>query len=348
MIKIATNEDLKDLLIKFAPMELSENVVTGLLCVDQIVHITENNNVIGSIACPISFNDCGTVGKVIGIWLADSKYKEKVLFVIQDMIGQVLYSPLCTVYLGYKPEYMWQEIVCTETKIKTNTYIDSSIFHYKFNQIRSSALDIATELEEVDKTRNSFLTDSMKDGYNKMYVKGLEKVYEGVYTFPFLSKSFCKKLIKKVHKYEYVTNKQEDTLYQMPEIVLYEKDIELHKQLVEIYHESIDPIAKSMYGVCADDIRSIQLAKYSAEGISGGNWHYDQDSDITIVVSLSDDYEGGGTMIKPYGDAEEIMIPKLPIGHAVLFRGRHFLHKGLQVTKGDRDILVFWTMAEEV
>lgn len=348
MIKVASNEYIKDLLVKFAPMELSEDVINSLISVNQVVHITENDTIVGTVACTLGLSECGTIGKVMGIWFLDNKYKEKVLIAIQNMLGQVLYSPLCMVYLGYKPEYMWQEIVCTEKKVKTQVFIDSSVLNYKFTQIRGNALSVATELENADRTRELFLTDKMKDGYNKMYAKGLEKVYEGVYTFPFLSKRFCRKLIEKVDKYEYAINEQEDALYQMPEIVLQEKDTELYKQLSEIYYESIDPIAKSMYGVCADEIRSIQLAKYSENGIAKGNWHYDQDSDITVVVSLSDDYEGGGTMIKPYGDTKEIMIPKLPVGHAVLFRGSHLMHKGLQVTKGSRDILVFWTMAEEV
>ena len=348
MIQIATIDDLDDLLLKFEPMKLNKDVLQGLVSANHVMYFKENETTIGAVATAISLNEHGIVGRVFGIWLLNQDHKGTVMNGLESIISQVLYSSICSYYLGYEPKYLWQPIDFCEDIKKKVVVTDASVLNYKFLPIKSSAINLVKLFDKADKTRDTYITQDMQSNFDTMYKNGLVELYNGVYTFPLLSKSMCKKILKDTSKYEYTTNSKEDIPYQMPEIVLNDVDTTLYNQLSNVYFDNIGVISQSMYGVEADDIRSIQLAKYSADGISKGNWHFDSDSDITVVVSLSDDYEGGGTMIKPYGDTKELFIPKLPVGHAIMFRGRHFMHKGLQVTKGSRDILVFWTMAEDV
>lgn len=163
------------------------------------------------------------------------------------------------------------------------------------------------------------------------------------YTLPWLSAEDCEALRTEFDLSEYSVNEEENVEARIPEIVLAEHHTDLHNQLAELFSDELLAIVGALTGHKIATFESIQLAKYSPDGVAQGTWHTDQDSDITITVALNDDYEGGGLRISEgghYGAVHE--IPKQPTGTATIFCGRTCHHYGLPVTKGTRDLLVFW------
>lgn len=166
---------------------------------------------------------------------------------------------------------------------------------------------------------------------------------DGVYSFKLLSEEFCRDILEEVSRVEYKVNEDETYAAQIPEVVLKDRMPELFDSMEEMFFEVVEPLSTIVYGVAPSRLHTAQVAKYDVGNTSMGNWHVDSDSDVTLTVALSDKHEGGGTVIQMYGDAGEVVIPQLPVGHALLFRGKNYMHKGLPVTDGTRNLLVFWS-----
>lgn len=163
------------------------------------------------------------------------------------------------------------------------------------------------------------------------------------YTMPWLSVEDCEALRTEFDLSEYSVNDEEPEDARIPEIVLAEHHEDLYNQLSQLFSNELLAVVAALTGHKVATFESIQLAKYSPDGVAQGTWHTDQDSDITITVALNDDYVGGGLQIAEgghYGAVHE--IPKQPAGTATIFCGRMCHHRGLPVTKGTRDLLVFW------
>lgn len=162
-----------------------------------------------------------------------------------------------------------------------------------------------------------------------------------VTSVPLLSAEFCDYILERADKLIYEPNPHEEQDYQIPEAVLAVKDPELHQMLYDCLPGlNVWTLLKYQRGLTG--ISSIQLARYTPEETAGGNWHHDIDSDITFVVSLNPEcYEGGGTEFRTSAAKAEF-LPPLPKGYAVMFPGKLLMHRGVPVTKGRRDLLVFW------
>jgi len=165
----------------------------------------------------------------------------------------------------------------------------------------------------------------------------------GVYSFPFLRPEYVDDLLNEVALMSFEVNGEEDALVQIPEITLQDNCPSLHQCLHSLFLHVVKPLAAVLYGLEPKFMQSIQFAQYTPENTAHGHWHHDEDSDITLVVALTDHHKGGGTMVKPQGLGEAFEVPQLPVGHAMLFQGSRFLHYGLPVTEGARNLLVFWS-----
>lgn len=165
----------------------------------------------------------------------------------------------------------------------------------------------------------------------------------GVYSFPFLRPEYVEDLLNEVAAMSFEVNAEEDALVQIPEITLQDNCRSLHDCLHSLFQYAVKPLAAILYGLEPKFMQSIQFAQYTPENTAHGHWHHDEDSDITLVVALTDHHVGGGTMVKPQGLGEAFEVPQLPVGHAMLFQGSRMLHYGLPVTEGARNLLVFWS-----
>jgi hypothetical protein len=165
----------------------------------------------------------------------------------------------------------------------------------------------------------------------------------GVYSIPFLNPNYVDDILLEVAAMSFEVNDEEEALVQIPEFTLQDRCPSLHTCMHSLFVHAVKPLAAILYGNDPKYMQSIQFAQYTPENTAHGHWHHDQDSDITLVVALTNDHEGGGTMVKPQGLGEPFEVPQLPVGHAMLFQGSRNLHYGLPVTDGARNLLVFWS-----
>ncbi len=93
-------------------------------------------------------------------------------------------------------------------------------------------------------------------------------------------------------------------------------------------------------------VQAPNLLKHENEG-TGGTYHLHRDisAKITVILYLSEGYEGGGTRLVSWKD-DMIIRPKM--GSSVVFPADvSYLHAGMPVKKGARYILVFWLTDEK-
>ena len=167
------------------------------------------------------------------------------------------------------------------------------------------------------------------------------------YVLPMFSEEYCDKLVLEAQDMAravgYEPNPDEEEAYQIPELVLAEVCPSLFAALDVFKSRVLDVYSVLLFGARPEVTRSIQFAQYSPDQTSHGNWHKDIDSDVTAVVSLQPErYEGGGTDLR-LNAWDSIHVPPAPKGYILFFNGKHTLHRGCRVTKGRRDLLVFWT-----
>ena len=106
-----------------------------------------------------------------------------------------------------------------------------------------------------------------------------------------------------------------------------------NKILSKIYTKIIPTISKELK-IKRDyiGINEIFVAKYDMKGQKSLQKHEDG-SEFSFVISLNDEYEGGGTFFTKL--KKKIILPK---GSAVVFSGKE-THKGIKITSGTRYIV---------
>lgn len=330
------------------PFYIRNDTVVSLINMNGCLILeNEDKDIIGISLMAVAINDSGTgsIAKVIGIW---GEAKEQLMILsahITNLVTEVHFSQDCMkrMEIPTTGKDQWYKLGSIIESLKDKIYLDKSIYSKSFLDIKKVFTKISDELNEKSVTKNEWLNVEDKTAISTVLGSKIVEHCPGVYSFPFISNSMCRRLLRKANAYEYEVNDCEDSPYQMPEVVLSEKDVVLYEKMLALFMSNIPDITNVLYARKTIEINSVQLARYSPNTISTGNWHHDEDSDITLVVSLSNSHEGGGTMIHPYGIGDVVVVPQLPAGHALLFRGKHYLHKGMPVTKGERNILVFWT-----
>lgn len=161
---------------------------------------------------------------------------------------------------------------------------------------------------------------------------------------PFLSEQLCRVLVgfAEENRGAYAVNDEEREQYQIDECVLAEHFPDLHLSLLTLAQNSIFKAVRLLWGRSPTQAASIQLARYAPDGIVQTDWHLDTDSDTTLVINLEPEaYTGGGTWFRT-GVMSAEFAPPTPAGHALLFNGRHYLHRGAAVETGVRHLLVYW------
>ena len=74
--------------------------------------------------------------------------------------------------------------------------------------------------------------------------------------------------------------------------------------------------------------------------------HFDN-AEITLNISLSDDYDGGELVFKQNDSTTKYFGYEHQIGHAILHRGS-LIHEALPITSGERWNLIIWTRSSRI
>ena len=165
----------------------------------------------------------------------------------------------------------------------------------------------------------------------------------GVFSVAYFSPAFCKDIIHEVSKFDHVPNLEEVPEAQIPEVVLQNDHPVFYEVFRSFWHDVGIAYSKILLALDPQVLRSVQAALYTPSETPRGHWHTDEDSDVTLVVALNDDLEGGGTMVYQGPFAEPVEVEQNLPGWALLFSGKTHLHYGLPVTKGERHLLVHWS-----
>ena len=129
--------------------------------------------------------------------------------------------------------------------------------------------------------------------------KILQEPVKDVYTAPIFSETFCdifKDELENIKQhFNFEPNLEEDTLRQIPEIVLQDHIPELYLSLMNVVSTILNPIFIGLWGRVVTD-GGIQIANYNIRDKQQGAWHHDASADISVVIPLNTgEYEGGGT-----------------------------------------------------
>ena len=120
-----------------------------------------------------------------------------------------------------------------------------------------------------------------------------KKIYPDVYKIPLFRRQFCKLLVKEIDSMRkeigFEGNKDEDTLRQIPEIVLQQQCPELYRNMWFVAQTVLNPIFMAIWQRSCGDPASIQIANYNLKDKKQGAWHHDESADISVVVPLQED-----------------------------------------------------------
>ena len=185
-------------------------------------------------------------------------------------------------------------------------------------------------------------TDNSEVFTNNLIWDLLDEPLQETYTIPLFKPEFCEMLLDEVENmklyFDFTPNPEEDELRQIPEIVLEQFAPDIFLSMMSVVYSVMNPIFMVLWQRYIETAYSIQIANYNLKDKQQGAWHHDQTADISVVVPLNTgDYKGGGTEFMGRGT-----IKPLHRGHALIFPSFTHMHRGLEVDKGDRYLLVFW------
>jgi len=347
-MKISILEEIDKNIIEICleKYNIDSDVVESLIRTNNCI-VTRNNStndiegfVLGAIS--LDNEELCVSCKVIAIWGIDIHMAVALANHHNSLIPLVKYSSKCMQFMEVKYDnlFNWHKLIIKPKDDLTSRVLDKNTYSKDFKRLKFLVENINSNIQSLSDDRDEFYTSTIE---NRILNLPITEHHEGIYSFQLLSKEYCEIILSKTNKYNYSVNCDENTYAQIPEVVLEEHDDELYSKMYCVFLDSVKPLSKLMYGVEPKTVNSIQLARYSSGSTDKGNWHFDEDSDITLVISLNNEHSGGGTVIKPYGLGKEFIVPQLQAGEALLFRGKHYMHKGLPVTSGTRDLMVFWS-----
>lgn len=214
--------------------------------------------------------------------------------------------------------------------------------HEKF---AASNLEILKEMAAYAEDNGGISADKFKEG--SAWAAFLNDCVichaPGVYSVAYLHPAYCKDILHEVAKFKHTPNEDEPPEAQIPEVVFGNEHKVLYEVFRSFWHDAGLAYAKVLLNMEPDVLVTVQAALYAPSETPRGHWHTDRDSDVTLVVALNDDHEGGGTMVAQGPFFPDLLVPQNETGWAMLFKGKTTLHYGLPVTEGERHLLVHWS-----
>jgi len=343
--RVLTSEDSEFVLSKY---DIKSNILPELLTPmlglnSSLAKVDENGEVEAFTVGALTYDSeaSSAVIKILYAW--GSSTDINLLLTQQLLIDIKVYCSSFVMKLA-KQKYVigetWSQFV-PEHEVTSYVKVKNNCYHTNY------LISVRPFLDKVEKLAIAEYRDSYYDGkagelYSEMATFGITEHAPGVYSFPFLSKKYCKELVKKADNYAFKPNAEEPLCAQIPEVVLETGDNKEFLRTMKMFFDAAR-LSKLVYHSDVVSLNTAQLARYTLDTTAKGSWHTDNDSDFTLTVALSDTHKGGGTAIKLPGRLGEIEVPQLPVGHALVFQGKFMPHKGLPVLGGNRDLLVYWS-----
>lgn len=282
-----------------------------------------------------------TRAMVVGLGYTDVYAIKMLVRKLRTNFKSVIYSLDTLNRMGLDGTDVWNYIPSNVEKYDVD-FDESKVFSNSFRKILTDSRKFDREFSKLKGNRDKYIPTKCGE-HQVSVISSIKNISNVAYVANMLNKAYCSSLVDKLKEHEFTVNDEEDDYYQIPEVVIKYSDSDLFLELEYAFNNYIAKYLQTIRFKKEFNINSIQFAKYSATGdISKGNWHYDEDSDSTVVIYLNDDYEGGGTQFKTEANDGIVTVDKFEVGDSVFFNGKVVPHRGLPVTKGDRYILVFW------
>ena len=194
--------------------------------------------------------------------------------------------------------------------------------HFLFSYFKNKKLWEEKYLNRKLVARSGFVIDSLAND---------------IFICKIFTEDFCKDIIDIANK---LNDWKVDRHENYPTTDMLVDTLGLSDTLREVYKEHLLPIVKHLYHFNSDVVNDETfIAKYEStktDNQSSLGLHTDK-SIFSIIVSLNDDFEGGGTSF-PRQKIERI-VP--PAGNALIFPGRlTHPHAGHPISKGERYLMV--------
>jgi len=173
---------------------------------------------------------------------------------------------------------------------------------------------------------------------SKEYDIVLDKPMQGMFTFQYCDKKWCEDVIKLAEwNNQWGTNRHAS--YPSTDILLEDLNERVFKDYKAHVNKFIRPMLIEKYRLNPDNnvlwYYEIFLAKYTPEAQSYLGAHHDA-TDLTLVHTLNDDFQGGGTYFIDQG-----MLLKGNTGDMSVHPGKYtHYHAARPVTEGTRYIIV--------
>ena len=164
----------------------------------------------------------------------------------------------------------------------------------------------------------------------------LNEVCDDIYSWPLLTEQFCNHIISQAEQYGNWTEGRHE-FYPTHDMTL--ETVGLQDEYCEILKEYVYPAAIHKWSLEGKSWRDLSfenfIIKYTPEHQSHLSLHHDH-SKITSIVTLNEDFIGGGT----YFERQKFLL-KTPTGHVSIHPGNiTHRHGARPITGGVRYVLV--------
>lgn len=281
-----------------------------------------------------------TIARIYALEFNSEEAKNLLLSFVKNRVDNVLVSCIAQTSLGFSETCEWEDLENLELCDSEEHEEDiSSLLNSNGANIMTVANEFCANIGDNFDFQASEEAQLLRDSLYSNIVE----VVPGVYRMSVIGSDYTNRICEYMDGVSFEVNTEEQIAYQLPECVLEYNNQELYVEAVSLFNNFFKKVATMLYHRKDYSIQTAQLARYSKElGISEGNWHYDKDSDLTVVTYLNDGYTGGGISIKPFGNSKVVEINDLKRGDVLIFNGHMTPHKGNPVTSGNRDLLVYW------
>lgn len=217
----------------------------------------------------------------------------------------------------------------------SHSIIDNSkpVSKSHFNKHKYGILDDS----DWEAWKNKYLDPVIKNANENAYSLMIDHLGDEVYDFPLFSKRFCDEIIamtEELDNWTYARHKN----YPTTDVLL--QDIGMNTIYNRVAEEVIRPMLLHLWKLEGRDWQTLRnenfLARYLPDAQAHLALHHDA-SDISMVVKLNDEFDGGGTWFPKYG----LLANPEKVGTASLHPGQiTHRHGARPIYSGRRYILV--------
>lgn len=186
--------------------------------------------------------------------------------------------------------------------------------------------------ESAATTYDKNISNSIFDGINF-------DIAHDVITCSLITENSCGEIVRSAIDSGKFARRVADGRYGAEELLLRDIDPVLERQFVSLLFEHLAPLTWHFWRILPREFSPPFLIRYEAAGVNQLPEHHDFQSDVSLSLSLNDDFEGG----ELYFPRQDFRFLHRRSGRALIFPGKvTHLHSAQPVLSGTRFVLTAW------